>query len=869
MTSSIVVDQWKKAEEAICGSLHKLSNLLVYERQHLCEFERLRIIEYDLRKIQLMLRNVETTEGGGNDAALKKFPVDAKALTTCVDSVVVTSRLRNWRSRGCHDFTKKIINGHNALHKLIADIDHLKSSINDLRIRGEALGLNSVESRNDLRLLFPELFPTDEIEKEEDVNLEEDMDALMSRLMDGQPSRKIVSITGVQGMGKTALARKIYKNPAIQQSFDYCAWVTLPKGFEVDQLLHIIAKQLITGFENFGREWSKEELRGRIHHSLNSWRYFIVFDNVRTYKSWDALECLFPDVSNSSRILLTTRDRSISAFSSQLLPNLDFIFEKEPLSDEKSWELFTSKAIVLPGVEKLARAVVKKCNGSPHTISAVGKLLSSQRPIGENWSIVLKHVADDLPLYLQCCLSYFGFLPRDYNVPARKLIMLWIAEGLVQQIDGKTAPEDIAEKYLRELENHNMIQVTKRKPDGKIKTCQINYLLRAWCVQKAKETNFGYNHRRVDNLDRNDDSFSQIHSIHSRAHSLSSTNNDLRFFLSFDNREGPVPGREIGRFLYKGIIMKHFRRLQVLDLENVFRPKLPKEIGKMTELRYLGLRRTYLKTLPSSLGELQNLQSLDLKHTYISAIPISIWKMLHLRHLYLNNIYRGRFIASHSANSLTNLQTLWGAFLDDGYPVKDGMNGFINLRKLSLVCQLTQPQQIELAKLLPKFGCLQSLKLRSIDEFVQPSSLYIKTLSSLKNLSSLYLSGRLEDQTFMRHLPENLTEITLSVSKLTEDPMPMLEKLPKLRVLRLLSSSYIGTTMVCSAGGFPCLQILKLWKLDELEQWMVEKGAMPIVSEIEIRSCNKLRRVSEGIQHLKHCREIIFKSMHEELEASG
>ncbi|MCI73746.1 disease resistance protein, partial [Trifolium medium] len=53
-----------------------------------------------------------------------------------------------------------------------------------------------------------------------------------------------------------------------------------------------------------------------------------------------------------------------------------------------------------------------------------------------------------------------------------------------------------------------------------------------------------------------------------------------------------------------------------LDLERVYKPKLPNCIARLSRLRYLGLRWTYLESLPSSISKLLKLQTLDLKHTY-------------------------------------------------------------------------------------------------------------------------------------------------------------------------------------------------------------------------------------------------------------
>ncbi|ERN05785.1 hypothetical protein AMTR_s00006p00255060 [Amborella trichopoda] len=76
---------------------------------------------------------------------------------------------------------------------------------------------------------------------------------------------------------------------------------------------------------------------------------------------------------------------------------------------------------------------------------------------------------------------------------------------------------------------------------------------------------------------------------------------------------------------------------------------------------------------------------------------------------------------------------------------------------------------------------------------------------------------------------QNLTKLILSHSELKEDVFPMLEQLPKLRVLHLLFDAYIGKELACvSMEGFPQLQSLTLDSLPNLEESKgVEQGAMP------------------------------------------
>lgn len=44
-----------------------------------------------------------------------------------------------------------------------------------------------------------------------------------------------------------------------------------------------------------------------------------------------------------------------------------------------------------------------------------------------------------------------GLFPQNFEIPARRLIVLWVAEGLVHPMEEKEAPEDVAERYLTML----------------------------------------------------------------------------------------------------------------------------------------------------------------------------------------------------------------------------------------------------------------------------------------------------------------------------------------------------------------------------------------------------------------------------------
>ena len=530
---------------------------------------------------------------------------------------------------------------------------------------------------------------------------------------------------------------------------------------------------------------------------------------------------------------------------------------------------------------------MKTCCGVPLIIKKLAAVLSRKDTTIEEWSGVLQRLNEDeefrshilyeingrLPLHMKRCLFYFGLFPQNFEIPARRLIALWIAEGLVYPKEETETPEDVAKKYLTKIIGQCMVQVTKKKVNGEVQACRLPDPIRKQWFLKAKKATFlqrqtsitssdislgtGMVRRLVDRLDESDASFTHIHGHHNtisiplKAHYEATSS-----FISFDTREGSLPGDNIRNFLHRCISSGCFLLLQVLDLEHVYKPNLPVELGKLTRLRYLGLRRTYLEMLPSSISKLLNLLTLDLKHTNIITLPSVIWKLQQLRHLYLSESYWSKFMHQPSAGSLTALQTLWGLFVDEKTPVKDGLDRLVTLRKLAVKFRLTPSQQEAMLSQLEavadwvlKLSHLQSLRLTSIDEENQPWDLDLKPLFNHVKLSSVYLLGRLKNPSVMSEFPHSLSTLTLSWSGLTEDPMQTLDKLPNLRVLRLLRRSYIGKHMLCPSRGFPQLRVLKLWELEQLEEWNVEERALGALRDLEIRSCMVLRMLPEGLRH--------------------
>ena len=76
-------------------------------------------------------------------------------------------------------------------------------------------------------------------------------------------------------------------------------------------------------------------------------------------------------------------------------------------------------------------------------------------------------------------------------------------------------------------------------------------------------------------------------------------------------------------------------------------------------------------------------------------------------------------------------------------------------------------------------------------------------------MNSCHCLSKLDVKGHIQKLPEtvkfspSLTPLTLEAYKLDCDPMPILEKQPKLLILRLRIDAYLGDEMKVSTNGFP------------------------------------------------------------------
>ncbi|XAR61532.1 hypothetical protein NMG60_11015984, partial [Bertholletia excelsa] len=629
-----------------------------------------------------------------------------------------------------------------------------------------------------------------------------------------------------QGIGKTTLARKVYNHKDVKDHFKFRAWVRVPQDYKAADLLMCLLYQISDERED--REVldkKNQEPNEVLYKRLSKERYLIVMDDLWEKQVWDEVKSSFPDVSNGSRILLTSRLEEVALHASPATPphKLDFLCPPD------RWKLLRKTALggesCPEELENIGVQIANKCEGLPLAIVILGRILAKQD----------KKVESCLPAHSKLCLLYLVLFPEGFDIPVRRLIRLWLAEGFVKW-SPPMAPEDVAMEYFEYLVEKKMLQITKLRSDGSPRRCRLQDKLHGMLLPKTKDIGLFHVHDNRRHVFRRIIEYGDVKNC--SVYSFSQLQN-LRSYISFGPQKKDIPAREVADFVRKMTGARGYGLLRVLDLERVYKPSLPDDLGDLFHLRYLGLRWTFSESLPQSVGDLPHLETLDLKRTYINNLPNSIWKLKHLRHLNLNDIRLD--MPQHSRSPMTQLLTLWGLVIDDNSRIRNGLNRLNDLRELGITFNLKDSG--DLADWISNLTGLQSLRLLSKEESGRPSQLQLKSLSRLVKLSHLKLLGQLQKLPEKREFPPGLKVLTLSVSGLSDDPMPTLGQLQSLTVLRLLANSYRGKRMVCPIRGFPQLRVLKLWMLKELEEWEVKEGAMQNLKELNIRCCDKLSKL--------------------------
>ncbi|XP_015075892.2 putative late blight resistance protein homolog R1A-10 [Solanum pennellii] len=608
----------------------------------------------------------------------------------------------------------------------------------------------------------------------------------------------VISIVGMAGIGKTALARKIYNSNSIIKHFDVRAWCSVSQIYDVRKLLLEILKQIMCD----ECVTAEDDLYCMFRKRLMARRFLIVLDDIWECKAWDNLQlCVGSNYGKGSRVMVTTRNEKLAMHMRQHTDPYSLPF----LNDEKSWELLQKK--VFQGencpseLSNVGPLVAKKCRGLPSLIIMIAGILSSKKKEADLWLKVaydicshafetemsLKTSYDHLANHLKPCLIYMALFPKSYEIPVSDLLEWWIAEEFVQNIDTWRL-EELSEICLYDLVSRNPVMVSKTRSNGKMKCCIILDQVCEFCLRKITEEKFmqlivPYSYPEEQRL---------CMYIHDRTMTSDFKGSDHKEFIvhpKFRILDRKNPFR----------LLNNLRLVRVLHLLDIYLDNsLSAKFQSFPHLRYLAI---FAKAFDLKwVSHLLHLQTLRVRSSYIMISSV-IWKMSKLRHVDINKFP----------------VTVWE---EEDDIVLD------HLKTLGMCCMSVADMT---RKFWDKFPYLEELKLH-VNEFGDHVSDYSN--SALMNLDTI--------------LPSRLKCLSLSEMFLTHELVSSIAELRYLETLKL-SEIYFAGERYWDLGDytFEKLKFLKLHRVF-MTKWSCREESFPCLEYLVIKSCPKLEGIPEA-----------------------
>ncbi|XP_062173781.1 putative disease resistance RPP13-like protein 1 [Alnus glutinosa] len=801
---------------------------------------------------------------------LDEFDTEALLCKLRGENQGSTSKVRNLIPACCTGLTPHALKINIRLESKITDIT---DRFNVLLMQETNLRLKETADGKSHRKTGTVLAPTSLVTEPHIYGRDEDKEVVLELLLsekcrDAQLS--VIPIRGMGGIGKTTLAKFVFHDKKVQSFFDLKAWACVSEDFDAIRVTKTILASVTS--ENFGDN-DLNLLQVKLKETLKGKKFLVVLDDLwnENYDSWTILLAPFLEGAPGSAIVITTRNQGVSSTTRSLQE-----YHLKVLSNEASLSLFTQHALgannfsAHPNLKDIGEKIVEKCKGLPLAAKTLGGLLRTKLDRYE-WEGVLKSKIWDipeersaivpalmlsyyhLPSHLKRCFAYCSILPKDYEFKEKQLVLLWVAEGLIQPQGDHKQMEDLGSQHFRDLLSRSFFQQSSMKKSKFIMHDLINDLAQ-WVAgdicYRMEDRIEGINKRefpiKVRHLSYLGDRYDGP-----KKFEVFSKLKCLRTFMPL-----MLPNRG-SCYLTHDVSLKLLSKLpclRVLSLSGYCIVELPDSIGDLKHLRYLDLSYTRIRGLPESTTTLCNLQTLILKScSYLEELPSNLGNLVNLRHLNILNADKLERMPPQ-IGKLTSLQTLSNLIMGKGncFPLKE-LGSLLHLRGTLIISRLEnaiEPRDACDAKLIEKPGLTALCLEWSFD--VDDSQ---DRKSELDVLNMLQPNDALEELTIKHYgstkfptwlkghsFPHMVLLRIENCKKCTS--LPPASQLPSLKHLfieGMASVKNVGDEFYGSSCSqpFESLETLYFENMEEWESWS-PNGEFPHLHELSIKNCPKL-----------------------------
>ncbi|XP_057736355.1 putative disease resistance protein At3g14460 [Arachis stenosperma] len=514
---------------------------------------------------------------------------------------------------------------------------------------------------------------------------DEDKENIIKLLLDDTCNAEslvtVIPIVGMGGIGKTTLAQLVYNDPKVVEKFGTRAWVCVAENPDPVNVTRTIIGAIDSSpcnMDNF------DLLQTNLKEKLTGRTFLLVLDDV-----WDDRRDMWEDflkpfhyANNGSKILLTTRNENVAS----VFAPINLHYGLSLLSNEDCWSVFLKHSTISTNskhyatVEPIGRKIVEKCKGLPLAVKTLGGLLRN-KDNKEDWENILEckiwELSEDgckiipalrvsyhyLPSSLKRCFVYCSLYPEDYEFDKDELVLLWMAEDLLQPKENNTSKK-IGCAYFDELVARSFFQPSSTKRGLFVMHDLMHELATFFARKFYFKLEVSENLHMVDSKIRHLSLFSNYRDTITLFGEACERAVHLRTALDFSSYRPSIDVES------NPLLLQQFRVFS-------FRVKsVPDSIGELIHLSYLNLSGTCIVTLPESICKLYNLQTLKLRGCVeLEMLPSRMQDLVNLCHLDIRGASRLKEIPK-GMNKLKHLH-----FLSD-YIVGEQENGMRELGTL-------------------------------------------------------------------------------------------------------------------------------------------------------------------------------------------
>ncbi|XP_057742255.1 putative disease resistance protein At3g14460 [Arachis stenosperma] len=751
--------------------------------------------------------------------------------------------------------------------KMVTKIEEVVERIEDLEKRKDTLGLREIQTGSSS--WRP---PSTSLVKGNVYGRDGDQQELIKMLNDNNNHNlSVISIVGMGGVGKTTLAQWLYNNKDLMDGVDLKAWICVSENFDVVETTKNVIKGISSGVCSLdGFDLLQQDLKEK----LSEKKFFIVLDDVwsEDVDKWNSFIVPFQHGRKGSTILLTTRmvnvGRIVQHYNSYTL---------NQLSDDYCWSIFADNASFPESngsseLEGIGRKIVERCDGLPLAAETLGRLLRSEHR-AEEWNKILSSDIWEFPLanckivpalllsyhhlptHLKRCFVYCSLYPKDYQFDKDELILLWMAENLLQQPRRGQTLEEVGCECFDDLVSRLFFKQVEYYDEKYFVMHDLMHDLAIFLAGK-------FYCRSFEELGEEEEmSILTRHLLYDRSISKKTFSSreieSLRTLLYIDD------GSHIEKApatLPCDILSKN-KYLRVLSFGRI--DIFPDSIDKLIQLRYLDLSWSDIEVLPESLCKLCNLQTLKLKNCFsLTMLPNGMCKLVNLRHLDIRGTRLKEMPKGMSKLKQLHILSKFvvGKQEDNGMEELGGLlniHGSLEIEKLENVVDGNEARSAriidkkhieELLLKWSRFGDMVSNTHTDEEDILGG----LQPHTGLKKLSVDGYKGKIFSDWMGHSLYQNMTSVSLQYCW-NCCVLPSLGQLPSLKSLsikRFDQLESIGKEFYKNEGHqhsspiapFPSLETLKFDDMSRWEEWhLPDSEAFPQLKSLQITRCRMLK----------------------------